>query len=292
MNHDRKAEARPSLLHRAVAEVQKRWPTRPRLGLILGTGSGGVADRLEMEATLDYSEVPGFVRSTATGHRSRIICGRLAGIPTIAMQGRFHRYEGWSFDQTVFPTRLMAALGIEGLVVTNAAGGVDPRMQAGDLIFLASHIDLLSYWPGVAPSPSHESATEAATEVDRRPPVRGDAAYCPRWRTLAQQAADRIGLPARAGVYVALPGPNYETRAEYRLIRKLGGDVVGMSTTPEVAIASLLGVPVLGISIVTNVARPDALEKTSGEAVVHAARDVEGPVAQIIEASVLEYLST
>lgn len=288
MNHDRLADARPSLLHRAAAEVQKRWDTRPRLGLILGTGSGGVANRLAIEATLDYSEVPGFVRSTATGHRSRIICGRLAGIPTIAMQGRFHRYEGWSFDQTVFPTRLMAALGIEGLVVTNAAGGVDPRMQAGDLVLLASHIDLLSYWPGSAPSPSDKSAAE----VDRRPPVRGDAAYCPRWRALAQQAADRIGLPARAGVYVALPGPNYETRAEYRLIRKLGGDVVGMSTTPEVAIASLLGVPVLGISIVTNVARPDALEKTSGEAVVHAARDVEAPLGQIIETSVLEYLGT
>lgn len=288
MNHDRLADARPSLLHRAAAEVQKRWDTRPRLGLILGTGSGGVANRLAIEATLDYSEVPGFVRSTATGHRSRIICGRLAGIPTIAMQGRFHRYEGWSFDQTVFPTRLMAALGIEGLVVTNAAGGVDPRMQAGDLVLLASHIDLLSYWPGSAPSPSDKSAAE----VDRRPPVRGDAAYCPRWRALAQQAADRIGLPARAGVYVALPGPNYETRAEYRLIRKLGGDVVGMSTTPEVAIASLLGVPVLGISIVTNVARPDALEETSGEAVVHAARDVEAPLGQIIETSVLEYLGT
>jgi len=280
------AEPRPSLLHRAAAAVQQHWSTRPRLGLVLGTGSGGVADRLTVETTLDYSAVPGFVRSTATGHRSRVICGRLAGIPTIAMQGRFHRYEGWSFAQTVFPTRLMAALGIEGLVVTNAAGGVDPRMQAGDLVLLSSHIDLLSYWPGAAPP----TPQEVAAEVDRRPPVRGDAAYCPRWRALAQRAADRVGLTARSGVYVSLPGPNYETRAEYRLIRKLGGDVVGMSTTPEVAIASLLGVPVLGISIVTNVARPDALEKTTGEAVVHAARDVEGPLGQIIETSALEFL--
>jgi purine-nucleoside phosphorylase len=286
MIHDNKADSRPSLLQRAVAEVQKHWNTRPRLGLILGTGSGGVANRLSVEATLDYSEVPGFVRSTATGHRSRIICGRLAGIPTIAMQGRFHRYEGWSFDQTVFPTRLMAALGIEGLVVTNAAGGVDPRMQAGDLVLLASHIDLLSYWPGAEPTQSHV----ATTEVDRRPPVRGDLAYCSRWRAIAQRHADCVGIPTRSGVYVALPGPNYETRAEYRLIRKLGGDVVGMSTTPEVAIASLLQVPVLGISVVTNVARPDALEETSGEAVVHAARDVEAPLGQIIEASVQEYL--
>jgi len=282
-------------LQLALDHVRQKWGQTPQVGIILGTGSGGVANRLEVETTLDYAQIPGFVRSTATGHRGQVICGKLAGIPTIAMQGRFHRYEGWTFDQTVFPTRLMAALGIQGLVVTNAAGGVDPRMKQGDLILLDSHLDLLTYWPGdqrdyPATQGSHTNDDHEGG-CDRRRLVRGDQAYCARWRQFAQQEANRLGVSARPGVYVGLPGPNYETRAEYRLIRKLGGDVVGMSTVAEVAIASLHHIPVLAISIVTNVARPDALEKTSGEEVVHAARDVESDLATIIEQSVRQYFA-
>jgi purine-nucleoside phosphorylase len=297
-----------SLLTKALDHVRRHWPATPQLGIILGTGSGGVARRLRVAATLEYDQVPGFVRSTATGHQGRIICGELAGLPTVAMQGRFHRYEGWSFEQTVFPLRLMAAWGIQGLVVTNAAGGVDPKMRQGDLVLLQSHIDLLSYWPGERPStarprpatdgiPSGLSADRPAAPwsadlFPERPVRRGDGGYCERWRAAAQRVANELGVAARAGVYVGLPGPNYETRAEYRLIRKMGGDVVGMSTVSEVALASLLEIPVLGISIVTNVARPDALEKTSGEEVVHAARDVEGTVATIIERSSQVYFSS
>lgn len=281
-------------LQKALAQVRQQWGQTPRVGIILGTGSGGVANRLEVETRLDYAQIPGFVRSTATGHRGQVICGKLAGIPTIAMQGRFHRYEGWSFDQTVFPTRLMAALGIQGLVVTNAAGGVDPRMKQGDLILLDSHLDLLTYWPGDQSNDPGRGSFENGNghdPCDRSRLVRGDQAYCARWRQYAQREANRLGVSARAGVYVALPGPNYETRAEYRVIRKLGGDVVGMSTVAEVAVASLHRIPVLAISIVTNVARPDALEKTSGEEVVHAARDVESDLASIIEQSVRDYFA-
>jgi purine-nucleoside phosphorylase len=282
-----------SELNRALAYVQDQWGQTPQVGIILGTGSGGVAERLQVDRKFDYAQIPGFVRSTATGHRGQVICGRLAGIPAIAMQGRFHRYEGWTFDQTVFPTRLMAGLGIQGLVVTNAAGGVDPRMKQGDLILIDSHIDLLTYWPGDQRTyPRQAIVNRKATEDDlqeRSRLTRGDLAYCARWRQFAQQAANQLGVSARSGVYVALPGPNYETRAEYRLIRELGGDVVGMSTVGEVAIASLHALPVLAISIVTNVARPDALEKTSGEEVVHAARDVESDLATIIEQSIREY---
>jgi purine-nucleoside phosphorylase len=187
----------------------------------------------------------------------------------------------------------MVALGIQGLVVTNAAGGVDPRMQRGDLILLDSHIDLLTYGPG-----QRRDAGASGTQVeglmdapDGRHLVRGDQAYCSKWRGFAQREANRLGVSARAGVYVGLPGPNYETRAEYRLIRKVGGDVVGMSTVAEVAMASLHRIPVLAISIVTNVARPDALEKTTGEEVVHAARDVESDLATIIEHSVAQYFA-
>lgn len=284
-----------SELQTALAFVRARWAKTPQLGIILGTGSGGVADRLQVEQTLDYGTIPGFVRSTAVGHRGKVICGTLAGIPTIAMQGRFHRYEGWTFEQTVFPTRLMAALGIQGLVVTNAAGGVDPRMQQGDLILLNSHIDLLTYWPGDSRTyPAQAIALEQPGDdsIERRRLLRGDQAYCARWRQFAQHEANRLGVSARPGVYVGLPGPNYETRAEYRVIRKLGGDVVGMSTVAEVAIASLHDIPVLAISIVTNVARPDALEKTSGEEVVHAARDVEANLAMIIERSTRAFFAT
>ncbi|MBL8890302.1 MAG: purine-nucleoside phosphorylase [Planctomycetaceae bacterium] len=284
-----------SELQEALAFVQGKWGRAPRVGIILGTGSGGVANRLQVEQALDYSQIPGFVRSTATGHRGQVICGTFGGLPTIAMQGRFHRYEGWTFDQTVFPTRLMAALGIQGLVVTNAAGGVDPRMKQGDLIFLDSHIDLLTYWPGDqrdchARRESRENSRGDEAR-ERGHLVRGDQAYCSKWREMAQRHANRLGVSARSGVYVALHGPNYETRAEYRLIRKLGGDVVGMSTVAEVAVASLRRIPVLAISVVTNVARPDALEKTSGEEVVHAARDVEADLATIIEQSAREYFA-
>lgn len=303
----------PEQANQLVAEagrfIRNRWSTRPTLGVILGTGSGGVADRLEIEETIAYEEIPGFVKSTATGHRGRLICGRFAGLPTLAMQGRFHRYEGWSFEQTVFPTRVMIELGVQGLVVTNAAGGVDPRMQQGDLLVLESHIDLLSYWPGNAisdgqcPPPTHDSDATSHTTVagrtasappttdlvTQRPNPRGDSAYCPRWRELALAAARKQNVTARSGVYLALPGPNYETRAEYRLVRRLGGDVVGMSTVPEVMIASLAGIPVLAISVVTNVAKPDALETTTGEAVVHAAKDVEATLAAVIRDSVEAY---
>ncbi len=185
----------------------------------------------------------------------------------------------------------MIELGIQGLVVTNAAGGVDPKMRQGDLILINSHIDLLTYWPGSGLDPNLAGHSEYTDMLLQRPFPRGDAAYCPRWLSLAQEKAARLNMTARPGVYVALPGPNYETRAEYRLIRKIGGDVVGMSTVSEVAVAAQANIPVLGISIVTNVARPDALEKTSGDEVVHAARDVESVVADVIEASSLKYFA-
>lgn len=268
---------------KAVDHVRRIWPVAPQLGIILGTGSGGVADRLQIEEVIHYSQIPGFVQTTATGHRGRVICGRLGQLAVIAMQGRFHRYEGWSFQEMVFPTRMMIGLGIQGLALTNAAGGVDPRMKVGDLILLDSHIDLLSYWPGQRESFVDPSLT--------RPSIRGDQAYDPVWRDLAQTVADQNRIRCRPGTYVALHGPNYETRAEYRMIRTIGGDVVGMSTVPEVAVASLHQIPALAISVVTNVARPDALTETSGDAVVHAAKDVEASLRMVIQESADRFLA-
>lgn len=270
------------LIEEAAAFVSQRWPHQPELGIILGTGSGGVADQLEVEQAIPYSEIPGFVRSTAVGHHGQVICGRLGELRTIAMQGRFHRYEGWSFDQMVLPTQMMIQLGIRAMAVTNAAGGVDPRMQVGDLILLDSHIDLLSYWAG-----NQNSLIDRQCE---RPQVLGDQAYDPDWLALAQESAARHRVRCRPGTYLALHGPNYETRAEYRMVRRMGADVVGMSTVPEVCIASQFGVPVLAISVVTNVARPDALTETSGDAVVHAAKDVEQSLRLVIQESATAFL--
>lgn len=270
-------------LEAAAQQLQEQWNRRPHLGVILGTGSGGVAERLEVEAAIDYGDIPGFVQSTAVGHQGRVICGKLGSLDVIAMQGRFHRYEGWTFDQMVFPTRLMIQLGIRGLAVTNAAGGVDPRMQVGDLILLDTHIDWLSFWPGTAGFRVNE-------ELDR-PAIRGDQAYDPEWMDQAMASAQRHQIRCRPGTYIALHGPNYETRAEYRMIRRMGGDVVGMSTVPEVSIASLHQIPALAISVVTNVARPDALTETSGDAVVHAARNVETNLRVIIQESAEAFLS-
>lgn len=286
-----------------VAEIRRHYAGVPRLGVVLGTGSGGVAEQIRHPQRFAYQDLPGFVRSTATGHKGQMICGRLGQLETVAMQGRFHRYEGWSVAQTVFPLQVMIALGIQALVVTNAAGGLDPLMEIGDLVFLNSHIDLLTYHPG-----------DPAGWADRdcpRPRVLGDAAYHSQWRETAQQVADCHHIRARSGVYVGLQGPNYETRAEYRMVRKMGGDVVGMSTVGEVMLASLHQIPVLAISVVTNVARPDAVKQTSenqadghegngyqgnghptdGDEVVAAAEKVSASIYKVIHDSAHRFLS-
>lgn len=268
-------------LKQAVAFLKQKISSNPTLGIILGTGSGGVADRIEDSIAIPFSNVPGFVRSTATGHKGRIIFGTFAGNTVIAMQGRFHRYEGWSVEQTVFPLQVMIGLGIERLVVTNAAGGVDPKMNKGDLVLLESHIDLLSYWQG-----GRDFFTSLEEVLGQRPAgFRSDDCYNFGIRETALKVARAEGIPVTEGVYLGLHGPTYETRAEYRLARKIGADVVGMSTVTEAAVASFHQIPTLAISVVTNVAKPDALAETDGHEVVMAAKEVEQNVATLIEKS-------
>lgn len=249
----------------AAAAVQKVYSEQPRVGLILGSGMGGLAEEMQVEAELSYREIPHFVRSTAAGHDGRLVCGKIAGVPVVAMKGRFHLYEGYGVDEVVLPVHVMAKLGIEMLVASNASGGLNPSYAAGDLMLLEDHLDLL--FAVGRPKPS---VCDSGRSLGRQSP------YCSDLIDNALRIARRGGFTAHRGVYVGVPGPNYETRAEVRLLRKMGGDVVGMSTIPEVAAAKSLNLRVMAISVVTNVANPDAPRTVYHEEVM-ASADFVGP---------------
>jgi purine-nucleoside phosphorylase len=238
----------------AAERIAQNWPQRPRFGIILGTGAGNLAEAIRREATFPYTDFSGFPHSTAMGHAGQFVCGQLQGQAVIAMQGRFHLYEGYRVEQSTLGVQTMAALGTKFLLVSNAAGGINPKFRSGEVMLITSHIDLM-----FRPAPAPETCRSGL-----RPELRGDSAY------------DRHNFSVHRGTYCALLGPNYETRSEYRFLRRIGGDTVGMSTVPEVRLAARLGLRVLGLSIVTNVARPDALDPTSGQEVIDAAQ-VAGP---------------
>jgi purine-nucleoside phosphorylase len=234
----------------AVSAIRNVWSGTPRVGMILGTGLGGLSEQIRQDASFPYEDIPNFPKSTAPTHAGRLVCGSLAGVPLVAMEGRFHYYEGYSLQQVTFPVRVMKALGAELLIVTNAAGGINPHLDLADVVVIEDHINLM---------PDN--------------PLRGvnDDRLGPRWpdlcepydRRLIQKACDvglELGIPVHKGVLVAVPGPNLETRAEYRMLKLLGADVVSMSTVPEVLVAIHGGMKVLGFSIVTDLCLPDALE--------------------------------
>jgi purine-nucleoside phosphorylase len=235
----------------AAAEVIRgRTALVPQVGLILGTGLGGLAREIAVEAEVPYGEIPGFPLSTVETHAGKLLLGRLGGRPVVAMQGRFHRYEGYDLQQVTFPVRVMHALGARTLVVSNACGGMNPLWGPGDLVLLSDHINLLGDNPLVGPNDERLGP--------RFPDM--SAPYDPELRALARTVALELGIVLREGVYVAVPGPNLETRAEYRMLRAVGADVVGMSTVPEVIVAGHQGMRTIGISIITDQCLPDALE--------------------------------
>jgi purine-nucleoside phosphorylase len=235
----------------AAAEVVRgRTALVPQVGLILGTGLGGLAREIAVEAEVPYEEIPGFPLSTVETHAGKLLLGRLGGRPVVAMQGRFHRYEGYDLQQVTFPVRVMHALGARTLVVSNACGGMNPLWGPGDLVLLSDHINLLGDTPLVGPNDERLGP--------RFPDM--SAPYDPELRALARTVALELGIVLREGVYVAVPGPNLETRAEYRMLRAVGADVVGMSTVPEVIVAGHQGMRTVGISIITDQCLPDALE--------------------------------
>jgi purine-nucleoside phosphorylase len=250
----------------AAERIAQNWPQRPRFGIILGTGAGKLAEAIRREATFPYTDFSGFPHSTAMGHAGQFVCGQLQGQAVIAMQGRFHLYEGYRVEQSTLGVQTMAALGTKFLLVSNAAGGINPKDRSGEVMLITSHIDLM-----FRPAPAPETCRSGL-----RPELRGDSAYDRELIAQAEACARRHDFSVHRGTYCGLLGPNYETRSEYRFLRRIGGDTVGMSTVPEVRLAARLGLRVLGLSIVTNVARPDALDPTSGQEVIDAAQ-VAGP---------------
>lgn len=248
-------------IDRAAEFVRSKWDRVPRYGIVLGTGAGDLAKSIEIEQAIPYPEVPGFPASTALGHKGQFVCGRFADHDVIAMEGRFHLYEGYPVDLATLPIHVMHRLGVEILFISNASGGISPKLASGQIMAIRSHVDFMF----------RSTIAMNADVVHERPSVRSDSAYDTNLLELAAQSARRNDFPLHQGIYASMLGPNYETRAEYRLLRRIGADVAGMSTVPEVAVAAARGMKVLGLSVITNVAKPDVLESTSGQEVIDAA---------------------
>jgi len=252
--------------------IRSKTPVVPAVGLILGSGLGEIADELEHAVHIPYQSLPYFPRSTVEGHKGRFVFGDLEGIPVVAMQGRYHYYEGYTLQQVTFPVRVMKKLGIGRLIVTNAAGGVNKAFHPGDLMLITDHLNLIGASPLIGPNDD---------SIGPRFPDMS-AAYDPGLRQLAKEAALSLGLSIREGVYAATSGPQYETPAEVRMIRTLGADAVGMSTVPEVIAASHAGLPVVGVSCITNLACGILEKPLSHEEVIETAEKVKDGFTQLI----------
>lgn len=247
----------------AVELIRRHWQGTPTIGLILGTGLGGLSKQIQVDARVPYSEIPHFPASTAPSHAGQLVCGSLHGIPVVAMEGRFHYYEGYSLQQVTFPVRVMKALGAETLIVTSAVGGMNPQYQLADLVILEDHINLL---------PDNPLRGINDDQLGPRFPDMSEP-YSRDLIDLARQTALDLAVSAHTGVLVAVPGPNLETRAEYRMLRLMGADIVGMSTVPEIIVARHAGMKTLGFSIVTDMCLPDALEEANIEKILEVAAE-------------------
>ncbi len=257
----------------AVGAVRGRWSHVPRVGIILGTGLGGFAKQVDTEAVIGYETIPHFPRATALGHRGQFVCGTIGGLSVVTMEGRFHLYEGYSAQQITLPVRVMKSLGIELLIISNASGGMNPAYRPGDLVVIDDHINLMGSNPLTGPN---DNALGPRFPDLSQP-------YDPELINRALEIAQQEQITAHRGVYAALSGPNYETRAEYRFLRMIGADIVGMSTVPEVIVATHMGLKVLALSTVTNVAFPDSSQPpTNGHDVIAVAKTAEEKVRKIV----------
>jgi purine-nucleoside phosphorylase len=255
-----------------VAAIREKWKGSPKVGVILGTGLGGLVEEIETEAALDYESIPHFPSSTATSHRGRLVCGQLQGLPVMAMEGRFHMYEGYPLKKITLPVRVMKAMGCELLVVSNACGGMNPNYRCGDIMVIEDHINLMGDNPLIG------------VNDDRLGPRFPDMCepYDQRLVDAALEVARRENIVAHKGVFVAVAGPNLETRAEYRFLRLIGADVVGMSTVPEVIVAVHCGLRVVGFSIVTDMCLPDALEPADVPKIIAIASAAEPKLRKLV----------
>tara|TARA_Y100000814_G_scaffold276721_2_gene237163 strand:+ start:155 stop:982 length:828 start_codon:yes stop_codon:yes gene_type:complete len=257
----------------AVAEIKKQWDKTPHAGVILGTGLGSLVQEIEVDVAIDYGDIPHFPKSTAVSHAGRLVCGTLAGLPIVAMEGRMHMYEGYPLDMITLPVRVMKALGAELLVVSNACGGMNPNYRCGDIMVIEDHINLMGDNPLIG------------INDDRLGPRFPDMCE-PYQQTLVDRAlkiARKEDIVAHKGVFVAVAGPNLETRAEYRFLRTIGADVVGMSTVPEVIVAVHCGLRVVGFSIITDMCLPDALKPANVEEIIAVANEAEPRLTTLVK---------
>ncbi len=256
----------------AVSYIQSETDFQPEYLLILGTGLGQLAEEIDISDTIEYDDIPNFPVSTVESHHGRLIFGHLGNKPVMAMQGRFHYYEGYTMQQIAFPVRVAKALGVQTLVVSNACGGLNPNYRRGDIMLINDHINFLGDNPLIGPNDD---------ELGPRFPDMSEP-YTERLIETAENVALDLSIKMHKGVYLAVSGPMLETRSEYRYMRQLGTDVVGMSTVPEVIAAVHMGLDVLGISVITDECFPDALEPVSIDDVLEAAAMAEPKMTQVI----------
>ncbi len=265
-------------IEEAVAKIRSVWDKTPRAGIILGTGLGNFAEQIKVEATLDYADIPNFPNSTATSHRGRLVFGTLRGLPVLVMEGRFHLYEGYPLSQITLPVRVMKALGADLLIVSQATGGMNPLYQPGDVMLIDDHINLLGDNPLIG------------VNDDRLGPRFPDmsAPYDMVLLDEGQRIARKNDFVVHRGVSVAVTGPCLETRAEYRFLRMIGADVVGMSTIPEAIVAVHAGMRVFGMAVVTDMCLPDALEVADVNDIIATANSAEPKLRALVE-GILDY---
>ncbi|MGY8950890.1 MAG: purine-nucleoside phosphorylase [Flavobacteriales bacterium] len=252
--------------------ITEKTNFNPEIGIILGTGLGGLVSEIQIEHSLPYNEIPNFPLSTVEGHSGRLILGILGGKKVVAMQGRFHFYEGYCMEKVTFPVRVMKFLGIKNLILSNASGGVNPDYEVGDLMILEDHICLI-------PNPLIGANLD---ELGPRFPDMSDP-YCKDMIQIAQQIASENNLPIQKGVYVALTGPTLETPAEYKYMRIIGGDTVGMSTAPEVIVARHMEIPCFAMSVITDLGVPGKIQKVTHQEIQKVSEVAEPKLTLIIK---------
>lgn len=254
------------------AYLRDRATIAPRFGLILGTGLGNLADQIRDAEAIPYEDIPNFVSSTAESHAGNLVFGRLGGLEVVAMQGRVHCYEGYTMHEVTFPVRVMKALGADSLIASNAAGGMNPQLQLGDVVAISDHINLMGDNPLIGPNDERlgERFPDMSEPYDR--------AYL----RLVEDVALGMQIPLRKGVFVAVTGPNLETAAEYRFLRLIGGDVVGMSLVPETIVARHSAMRVLALTVVTDECFPDRLEPADVARIIRTANEAEPVLSKLV----------
>ena len=245
---------------------------QPEWGVILGTGLGRLVDEIKIDHILEYEDIPDFPVSTVESHKGRLIFGRLSGCKVVAMKGRFHYYEGYTMQQVIFPVRVMKALGIQRLIVSNASGGVNPAFEVGDLMIIDDHINLL---PNPLVGQNDDSLGPRFPDMSQP--------YDRRMIAAAVEIANRMGIRYHLGCYVALSGPSLETPAEYRYLRSIGGDAVGMSTVPEIIAARHASIPCFAVSIITDLGVEGKIKEVSIDEIVAAANEAEPKMTALIK---------